>query len=405
MAKGFDTEHFDQCVGRYIYVHDLPSKFNVDFLKNCSARFRWSEQCDFLSNFGLGLETTDSGDILQNRSWYATYQFVLEVIFHSRMKMYKCLTNESALASAIFVPFYPGLDLLRYLRDDPDFKRDSNSIELVKWLTSKKEWKRMQGQDHFFVSGRTTWDFHRLGDNQSGWGNVLLELSETKNMTILVPESKRWSKNEYAIPYPTYFHPSRDSEVFQWQSKMKKAKRPYLYAFVGASRPKSEQSIRSMIIDQCLVSGEYCSFYNCRVKNCKNPVNVISMLQRSKFCLQPSGDTATRRSTFDSILAGCIPVFFNPKSAYIQYKWHLPQNYSRYSVYIPEKKVRQEPESIEMILKGISRSRVRSMREEVIGLIPRIIYADPRSSLDSLEDAFDIAVRGVLERVDRIRKE
>lgn len=409
MVKETDPEqssrgNFDSCLGRYIYVHDLPGKFNVDILKNCSALFIWSKKCDFLSNSGLGLEIEDSGETLQKRSWYATYQFILEVIFHNRMKKYKCLTNDSTLASAIFVPFYPGLDVQRYLKDDADFKRDSSSIELMKWLTAKGEWKKMQGRDHFFVAGRTTWDFRRRGDNQSGWGNILFELPETKNMTILGIESSRYSKNEFAMPYPTYFHPRHNSEIFQWQSKIKKTKRPYLYSFVGASRPESEKSIRSMIINQCMVSGRNCKFYDCHLYNCKRPVNVMNMLQRSNFCLQPSGDTSTRRSTFDSMLAGCIPVFFNPKTAYIQYKWYLPKNYSKYSVYIPEKKVREGTESIEMILKNISHDQVRSMRGEIIGLIPRIIYADPQSSLDTFEDAFDIAVRGVIERVDRIKE-
>ncbi|KAM1414442.1 hypothetical protein ACFX2I_006218 [Malus domestica] len=45
------------------------------------------------------------------------------------------------------------------------------------------------------------------------------------------------------------------------------------------------------------------------------------------------------------------------------------------------------------------------MREEVVKLIPRVIYADPGSRLETLEDAFDIAVKGVLERVETIRKD
>lgn len=404
-AKQNSRHNFDSCFGRYIYVHDLPSKFNVDILNNCSALLRWSNNCEFLSNSGLGLETKVSGEILQKRSWYATNQFMLEVIFHNRMKEYKCLTKDPTLASAIFVPFYPGLDLRRYLWDDAALKRDFNSIELMKWLAEKREWKKMQGRDHFFVAGRTTWDFRRRGDSQSGWGNNLMELSQTKNMTVLGIESSPWSNNEFAIPYPTYFHPRHDFEVFQWQSKIRKIKRPYLYSFVGAPRPKAEKSIRSMIIDQCTASGRNCDFLDCKIKNCKNPVNVMNMLQRSNFCLQPSGDTYTRKSIFDSILAGCIPVFFNPRSAYIQYIWYLPKNYTKYSVYIPEKKLKEGPESIEMILKGISNGQVRSMREEVIGLIPHIIYAYPQSSLDTLEDAFDIAVRRVIERVERMKLE
>ncbi|KAK1362556.1 putative xyloglucan galactosyltransferase GT14 [Heracleum sosnowskyi] len=409
-AKGVDTDQssrhdFDACFGRYIYVHDLPSKFNVDILKNCSYTTKWySKICGYMSNFGLGPRTKDSGKVLQKRSWYATNQFMLEVIFHNRMKKYKCLTNDSALATAIFVPFYAGLDVGRYLWDDAGFYRDANSIELMKWLTEKTEWKRLQGRDHFFIAGRITWDFRRRTDIQSDWGNKLMLLPEAKNMTILGIESSPWTNNEFAIPYPTYFHPTRDLEVFGWQSKIKRTKRPYLYSFVGAPRPKSEDSIRSIIIKQCIASRRKCKFLDCNGKNCQNPVNVMSILQRSNFCLQPSGDSHTRRSIFDSILAGCIPVFFHPGSAFVQYIWYFPKNYTKYSVFIPEKTLRDDTKSIETILRAISNSQVRSMREEVIRLIPRITYADPQSNLETLEDAFDTALRGVIKRVDIIKK-
>lgn len=34
--------------------------------------------------------------------------------------------------------------------------------------------------------------------------------------------------------------------------------------------------------------------------------------QEAWFCIQPSGDTPTRAATFDCIMAGAIPVFFDP---------------------------------------------------------------------------------------------
>ncbi|CAN6678365.1 unnamed protein product [Malus baccata var. baccata] len=47
-----------------------------------------------------------------------------------------------------------------------------------------------------------------------------------------------------------------------------------------------------------------------------------------------------------------------------------------------------------------------ALREEVIRLIPRVIYADPRASrLATVEDAFEIAVKGVLGKVQKTRKD
>ncbi|KAF5950547.1 hypothetical protein HYC85_012540 [Camellia sinensis] len=400
----------DSCSGRYIYVHDLPSRFNTDILKNCSSLIKWFDICKYISNMGLGPRAADFHGIFQNNiSWFETNQFLLEVIFHNRMNNYKCLTNNSSLASIIYVPFYAGLDIGRYLWGFNTSIRDSAPIELAKWVSEKPEWKSMGGRDHFFVVGRVTWDFRRQTDNDSDWGNKLMSLPESKNMTILIIESfsQAETNRDFAIPYPTYFHPSSDDEVFQWQNKLRKLKRQYLFSFAGAPRPNNEHSIRSQIIKQCLDSGKKCKFLNCASgeNKCDNPTYVIEIFQRSKFCLQPSGDSSTRRSTFDSILAGCIPVFFDSRSAYQQYIWHLPKNYSKYSVFIPEDEIKDGKVNIGETLSRISEEEVAEMREEIVKLIPRIIYANPMSRLETLEDAFDIAIEGVLERVEKIRKE
>ncbi|KAK3025459.1 hypothetical protein RJ639_041345 [Escallonia herrerae] len=393
------------CTGRYVYVHDLPSRYNDDIVRDCFSLNRWFNMCDSLSNMGLGPRAENSNKFLQDDGWFVTNQFALEVIFRNRMRQYECLTNDSSLASAIYVPYYPGLDVGRYLWGGYNTSlRDSNPLDLVQWLTEKPEWNYMRGRDHFFVTGRITWDFRRESETNSGWGNKLLKLPVVENMTVLGIESSLWSQNEVAIPYPTYFHPSSATEVFEWQNTIRRQKRRYLFSFVGAPRPDDIKSIRGKIIHRCIASRE-CQLLDCNKFDCMDPVNVIQIFRSSAFCLQPPGDSYTRRSTFDSILAGCIPVFFHPGSAYNQYKWHLPKNSTKYSVFIPEQFVLDGKADIEKILHGISEERVTAMSHRVIKLIPRIIYADPRSRLDSLEDAFDIALKRIIQNVNKIPRE
>lgn len=397
----------DPCAGRYIYVHEVPSRFNEDMIKNCASLNKWTNMCDFTANLGLGPILHDSTKVFLKSGWFATHQFLLEVIFHNRMRQYKCLTKDSSMASAIFVPYYAGLDVSRYLWISNASMRDAGSLDLVKWLREKPEWRKMWGRDHFMVAGRITWDFRRVKKDSEGWGNQLLMLPETKNMTVLVIEKSPWNNNDFAIPYPTYFHPSRVDQVFAWMRKMRKQKRPFLFCFAGAPRPGREDSIRDHIFDQCRVSGNKCKLLECQVREeskCHQPAYVMEVFQSSEFCLQPSGDSYTRRSIFDSLLAGCIPVFFHPGSAYIQYLWHLPKDYTTYSVFISEKDVQDGKVSIERVLNGIPKAKVKSMRAEIVKLIPRIIYTDPRFRLDAVEDAFDVTIKRVLERVDKLRK-
>ncbi|XP_010278957.1 PREDICTED: xyloglucan galactosyltransferase MUR3-like [Nelumbo nucifera] len=395
----------NSCSGRYIHMYDLPIRFNDDVIKDCRSLNVWYDMCRPLTNRGLGPQLINCNKVFSDKGWYETDQFMLEIIFHERMKRYECLTNDSSLASAHYVPFYAGFDVSRYLWGFNTSIRDATPLALINWLRERSEWKVLGGRDHFLVAGRTTWEFRRLTEEDSDWGNRLMVLPEGKNMTMLVIESSPWHRNDFAIPYPTYFHPSTDDEVFQWQNRIRRLRRRYLFSFAGAPRPNISGSVRGQIIEQCQASNK-CRLLDCSTKsNCQNPSNVMKLFQTSAFCLQPPGDSYTRRSAFDSMLAGCIPVFFHPGSAYVQYLWHLPKNYTKYSVFISEDDVKAGNVSIEEKLRRIPKEEVKAMREQVIQLIPGLIYANPSSTLETVEDAFDLAVRGVIDRVNRIRKE
>ncbi|KAM0050931.1 putative exostosin [Helianthus debilis subsp. tardiflorus] len=396
----------DPCGGRYVYVHNLPSRFNEDMLKQCRSLSKWTNMCKFTTNAGLGPPLENTEGVFSDNGWYATNQFAVDVIFSNRMKQYECLTKDSSLAAAIFVPFYAGFDIARYLWGYNISMRDAASLDLVDWLQKRPEWGIMGGKDHFLVAGRITWDFRRLSEEETDWGNKLLFLPAAKNMSMLVVESSPWNANDFAIPYPTYFHPSEDAEVFAWQDRMMNLDRKWLFCFAGAPRPDNPKSIRGQIIDQCKNS-DVGKLLECDLgeSKCHSPSSIMQMFQSSVFCLQPQGDSYTRRSAFDSMLAGCIPVFFHPGSAYTQYTWHLPKNYTKYSVFIPEDDLRKRNISIEERLSQIPPDQVKMMREEVINLIPRLIYADPRSKLDSHKDAFDVSVQAIIDKVTRMRKD
>lgn len=396
----------DPCGGRYVYVHDLPPRFNEDMLKQCRSLSKWTNMCKFTTNAGLGPPLENTEGVFSDNGWYATNQFAVDVIFSNRMKQYECLTKDSSLAAAIFVPFYAGFDIARYLWGYNISTRDAASLDLVEWLQNRPEWGIMGGKDHFLVAGRITWDFRRLSEEETDWGNKLLFLPAAKNMSMLVVESSPWNANDFAIPYPTYFHPSKDAEVFAWQDRMMNLDRKWLFCFAGAPRPDNPKSIRGQIIDQCKNSkGGKLLECDLGESKCHSPSSIMQMFQSSVFCLQPQGDSYTRRSAFDSMLAGCIPVFFHPGSAYTQYTWHLPKNYTKYSVFIPEDDLRKKNISLEERLGQIPQEQVKMMREEVINLIPRLIYADPRSKLDSHKDAFDVSVQAIIDKVTRLRKD
>lgn len=80
---------------------------------------------------------------------------------------------------------------------------------------------------------------------------------------------------------------------------------------------------REALVIQCKKSPKYCyhGTYDHKFK-----INELHALPRSSiFCLQPPGDMPTRKSLFDAILSGCIPVLFHPLTARYMYEWHLGQ--------------------------------------------------------------------------------
>lgn len=238
--------------------------------------------CKFTTNSGLGPLLDNVQGAFSNTGWHATNQFAVDVIFSNRMKRYECLTDDSSIAAAVFVPFYAGFDIARYLWGYNISVRDSASVDLVDWVMKRPEWGVMGGRDHFLVAGRITWDFRRLTDADSDWGSKLLLLPAAKNMTMLVVESSPWSANDFGIPYPTYFHPGRDSDVFDWQDRMRRLDRKWLFSFAGAPRPDDPKSIRGQILDQCKKCLG-CKLLECDFgeSKCHSPSSIMQMFQLS----------------------------------------------------------------------------------------------------------------------------
>ncbi|KAJ7975512.1 xyloglucan galactosyltransferase KATAMARI1-like [Quillaja saponaria] len=262
----------DSCSGRYVHMQDLPSRFNKDLVRNCRSFMRWTDMCTYLSNAGLGPQIKQKpGEFFLNNSCYETNQFSLEVIFHNGMKQYKCLTKNSSLASAIFCTILSGLDVGQYLWDFNISVRDASPKELMKWFSKRPEWKRMWGRDHFLVGGRIARDFRRSLDDDSVWGTKLMLFPKGKNMTLLSIASASFD-NDLSIPYPTSFHPSSDVEVLQWQERMTREERPYLFSFAGALRPTPRDPLRSELIKQSQCSTT-CKFLGCSPDNkvCDDP--------------------------------------------------------------------------------------------------------------------------------------
>ncbi|KAF7020330.1 hypothetical protein CFC21_033446 [Triticum aestivum] len=395
----------DPCAGRYVYMYDLPPRFNADLVSGCRRVSASSDVCKDVSHDGFGPPITGGGEggSLPEQGAYDTDQFMLSIIFHARMRRYECLTADPAAAAVVYIPFYAGLDAAMHLGNNDLAVRDALSRDLLDWLARRPEWRAMVGRDHLLVSGRGTWDFLRSPDS-TGWGNTLMTYDlAIRNATFLTTEASTRHGNDFAVPFPSHFHPSSDAEVTGWQDRMRRLDRALLWCFAGWPRPRGNGMgpERAEIIEQCGKSSR-CSLLG--KLNHYVPGHAMRLLESAQFCMQPRGDGYTRKSTFDSILAGCIPVFFHPISAYLQYIWHLPRDHRSYSVFIPHGDVIERNASIEEVLSRIPPEKVAQMRERVIQLIPTVLYRHPAAQGVTFKDAFDVALDRVVDRVAKRRR-
>lgn len=129
------------CDGRGIYVYDLPSKFNTDLVGQCHDLVPWADFCEYFNNDALGQPIPKLG-----KGWYQTHQYSLEPIFHTRVLKHPCRVYNENEAKLFYVPFYGGLDILRWhFKNVSNDVKDTLPLELIKWLEMQQPWVRNTG--------------------------------------------------------------------------------------------------------------------------------------------------------------------------------------------------------------------------------------------------------------------
>ncbi|KAJ4951670.1 hypothetical protein NE237_028502 [Protea cynaroides] len=398
-ASGSSMINNHDCYGRGVFVYDLPTKFNKDLLAQCGEMMSWGTTsfCEYMENEAKGMPIPELG-----KGWYRTHQYSLEPLFHAKVLRHRCRVYNPNDAKLFYVPYYGGLNMLRWhFKNVSDDVKDALGHELVNWLGTQQHWDRNKGTDHVFVLGKISWDFRRT--IKADWGTNFLALEQMQNPMKLLIERQPWQMNDIGIPHPTHFHPQTDDDIIAWQSKIISSRRKNLVSFAGAERPDDPDNTRSQLIKQCTSrTDKACRFLDCKSGACSKSEKLIELFMESEFCLQPPGDSPTRKSVFDSLVSGCIPVLFDPFTAYYQYPWHLPEDHGKYSVFVGKEEMRQMNLDVVENLKEVPKTVKDDMRRYIVyELLPGLVYGDPTAQLERFQDAFSISINHLINRLSK----
>ena len=313
---------------------------------------------------------------------FQTWQFSLYKNIISRMRTSRYRTRDPAKASAFIIPFDLGVhSYIDHLNGFPRLASPHGWMaqSLLKAASKNKEifWKHY-GHDHFVFLSITAYQMVGIGVKTffmqicQNCTTVTIETSPTKT-AIKGRTRKHW----YAVPYPSSFHWYDGIKVLPWE-RLENSKRDILSLFIGSlktSQPNSN-NLRRFLYKQCKDDADcrwYKTAHSCR--GVLNATNTMMLFRRSIFCPAPTGDSITRKSVFDALVAGCIPVLFS-KATINQYIWHFTEEEMKtIPIYIPMKQINEGHVNFMQVLRNISHHDIREKQKLIERLAPRLQYS------------------------------
>lgn len=289
---------------------------------------------------------------------HKTSQFALHKIFYERVLLDPHRTHDADKATSFFIPFDIGMHTAFIEANGRMRKTGCPSAEtVIQRLNSSSHFRRSMGHDHivvfalnqnmnYFMAAAKCQEFLRFC-----WNCTKLSIDEylftAKHRSF---EMKNRGINWHAVPFPsdyhyssrplvedalplaleaftTPFYPTKFAAAITpflapWE---RTAARPTIVSFTGSPRRYNDiaTAMREALIKQCAGHGTSCVFgkYSHDIK----VASQNKLARDSVFCLQPPGDMPTRKSLFDAVLSGCIPVLFHPLTARFMYEWHWGQ--------------------------------------------------------------------------------
>lgn len=396
------------------YIYEWPVEFDDLWPPMGSKLFTGSGYShEFRANNGAG-SLLDSASGLFN-----TWQFSLYKNVMSRLRVSEFRTRDPSLATSFIVPFDLGVhSYIDHITGKPRLASPHGwavQYFLVNAAKDENLWWKNHGHDHFVMLSTTAYQM-------VGIGVKTFFMQICQNCSVLSIETSpthtaikgRTRKHWHAAPYPSSFHWHEKIEELPWAAQYAKY-RDITVLVIGSVRTSQPTSnnLRKTLWTQC-ERDSGCQWHK-TAHSCSGVLNATGtmlLIRRAKFCPAPTGDSLTRKSLFDSLVGGCIPVLFS-KASLETYSWHLSkQDVSDVSVYIPMKQINEEGSNFMEILRDISPEEIARKQRAIEKLAPSLQYSVvPEQYADGVSpngpsrvwrppvrDAADVIIERILDR-------
>jgi hypothetical protein len=369
---------------------------------------------------------------IENACWDAD-QYSLASLVYQRALSYRCRTHEPASADLFLVPAFKaslggkGSQCAEFGGNRTKTLRQRLRVELPN-ASRPAGWgsapltalEARGGADHIILNPRSGMSWERnpycevaLGAPLFGAALHLAMEQAPRNGSWVYPEgycgkvcvdayypqllSEPWY---WSVPWTSLVHLDVNAAPTPpWASKHTRS--TLISAHFGTVHwpvlPRPTLQLRTRLIAQCKAQPSKCSYVPPRASA---PERTAALYWESTFCLQPGGDTITRKAMIDALLLGCIPVLFHEGQRQ-QWGWHWGSWMSHATVVLNQSAIRHGQLDAIDFLSSIPTAKVSSMRTAIRRHAHRMHYsAIDTSNLPSAlrgwatPDAFEVILEG-----------
>ncbi|XP_076101024.1 uncharacterized protein LOC143070734 [Mytilus galloprovincialis] len=385
------------------YIYNLPSSMNQDIV-NYAVQNYGLKNCMSLRNNGMGDELLSIGEN-NEISVRNTDQFALEVIIHHKLLKSSYRTLDPDSADIFYVPGYVGTHCIFFNKYYFTSLSDQLIMNLTEFLLSQKYFT--EGKPHFSTISK----IHREMCSEFC---PYLQYNIAQNMTFLSIERevtpsdnlfmKTAAQSINVVPYPSFIH-WVPGNMTNNSLPIPSLNQRDVFIFLPAGLV-CQNEFRCKIMEQFKhkTNKSYEEYKNktlptemvfFEVAQCDEETerNLVLWMHRSVFCLQPPGDSPTRKSFYDSIMSGCIPVTFGNHS--LQYAFSKYFDFSKFSVSIPVD-IASNDKGILNFLKDIDMKTLKRLHSNLLHIMKYMQYSI--SSDDKTEEPDD-AMKFILAEI------